>query len=161
VSDILAKLREKLDMSVPSLGKYTLRVGENVVDKSRLPKVIDADFSQREDQDKEQVVIQKKTRAKPVLHVVSDDPHVMRRVRAKVKGKDLWKCTRCRVSTRKAKMCGKLLLRQCVVALTDFERMPRNAPSAISCHGLHYRQLHRGTVRTFNAAENVLGEPVT
>ena len=59
VSDILTKLREKLDMSVPSLGKYTTRVGDNVLDKSRLPKVIDADFSQREDQDKEQVVIKK------------------------------------------------------------------------------------------------------
>jgi len=118
VSDLLKKLREKLDMSVPSLGKYTLRVGENVVDKSRLPKVIDADFSQREDQDKEQVVIQKKTRAKPVLHVGSDDPHVMRRVRAKVKGKDVWRCTRCRLRTRSATTCGKLQLQQCLGTAT-------------------------------------------
>ena len=115
VDDILKKLRHKLDMSVPSLGKYIVSVG-----KSRL----------RKDKDKEQVLIQKKTSAKPVLHVVSDNVgcHLMRRVRAKCKVKyEPWKCMRCRVSTSNAKMCGKLRLRQCEKAL---ERMPRNAPSA-------------------------------
>ena len=105
VDDILKKLRHKLDMSVPSLGKYILRVG-----KSRLPK----------DQDKEQVVIQKKTSAKPVLHVVSDNVgcHLMRRVRAKCKVKyDSWRCMRCRVTTRYAKICGKLRLRECEEAV--------------------------------------------
>ena len=102
VDAIVKKLRHKLDLSVPSLGKYIVSV--------RL----------RKDKDKEQVLIQKKTSAKPVLHVVSDNVgcHLMRRVRAKCKVKyEPWKCMRCRVSTCNAKMCGKLRLRECEEAV--------------------------------------------
>jgi len=105
VDAIVKKLRHKLDLSVPSLGKYIVSVG-----KSRL----------RKDKDKEQVLIQKKTSAKPVLHVVSDNVgcHLMRRIRAKCKVKYMpWKCMRCRVSTRYAKICGKLRLRECEEAV--------------------------------------------
>jgi len=115
VDAIVKKLRHKLDLSVPSLGKYIVSVG-----KSRL----------RKDKDKEQVLIQKKTSAKPVLHVVSDNVgcHLMRRVRAKFKVKrEPWKCMRCSVSSSNANMCAKLRLRQCDKASV---RMPKNAPSA-------------------------------
>ena len=105
VDAIVKKLRHKLDLSVPSLGKYIVSVGKSWL---------------RKDKDKEQVLIQTKTSAKPVLHVVSDNVgcHLMRRVRAKCKVKyEPWKCMRCRVSTSNAKMCGKLRLRDCEEAV--------------------------------------------
>ena len=59
VNDTVTKLRHKLDMSVPSLGKYKVSVA-----KPRLPK----------DKDKEQVLIQKQTSAKPVSDNVGCHP---------------------------------------------------------------------------------------
>ena len=111
VNDTVKKLRHKLDMSVPSLGKYKLSVA-----KPRLPK----------DKDKKLVLIQKQTLAKPVSDNVGC--HLMRRVRAKFKVKrEPWKCMRCSVSSSNANMCAKLRLRQCEKASV---RMPQNAPSA-------------------------------
>jgi len=92
-------------------------------------------MQQREEQDKEQVVIPKNKRAQPVLHVGSDDPHVMRRVRAKVKGKDVWRCTRCRLRTRSATTCGKLLLQQCLG--TAAARLRAHATHRTIDNGVH------------------------
>ena len=109
VHDTVKKLRNKLDLSVPSLGRYKLFIA-----KPRLPK----------DQDKEEVLIQNKTSAKPVTD--NDGCHLMRRVRCKFKVKrESWKCMRCSVSSCNPNMCAKLRLQQCDKASV---RMP--APSA-------------------------------
>ena len=70
-------------------------------------------MQQREKKDKEDIVVTKHKRAPPELRVGSDDPHDMRRVRVKTKGKDTWRCARCKVKTTAIKKHAALQLQQC------------------------------------------------
>ena len=72
-----------------------------------------AHMQQREEKDKECIVVIKGKRAQPELRVGSDHPCVVRRVRAKTKGKDQWRCTVCRRSTRSKRTVGIMQMQQC------------------------------------------------
>ena len=72
-----------------------------------------AHMQQREEKDKEDIIVIKGKRAQPELHVGSDDPHAMRRVRVKTKGKDAWRSTRRKARTTSIKAFAAMQLQQC------------------------------------------------
>jgi len=63
-------------------------------------------------QDSENIVIKGKS-AQPMLRVGSASPCDVRRLRANIKGKDQWRCTRCRRSTRSKRVVGTMQMQQC------------------------------------------------
>ena len=54
-----------------------------------------------------------KRKVLPELVVGPAEPHRMARVRVKLKGKDQWRCTSCRIATRSSRTLASLQFQQC------------------------------------------------